>query len=214
MPEKQEGNQPSTLRPRKVISHPHFGRVCVHAIEKTCGNQPGNHATVQDTGMKDTHTLCRGAASVRGTSESRSSSKRAEFRIARQAGTRRHWSDHPWDPVCSEFVGRPSSTHPQPIDALDWTQACRILGSRSRLPIVSLPRGRQRNATAAARWPRNQRRPVCAAKIFNDSRRPTARLNQRPNWRTVSIQRSSFKCSRSRIGAKWAGIVPRLAARI
>ena len=38
----------------------------------------------------------------------------------------------------NEFAVPPRSTHHRPIDARDWTQAYRLLGSRSRLAILSL----------------------------------------------------------------------------
>ena len=38
----------------------------------------------------------------------------------------------------NEFAVSPRSMHHQPIDPRDWTQAYRLLGSRSRLPVLSL----------------------------------------------------------------------------
>ena len=38
----------------------------------------------------------------------------------------------------SDLAVPPRSMHHQPIDPRDWTQAYRLLGSRSRLPILSL----------------------------------------------------------------------------
>jgi hypothetical protein len=41
-------------------------------------------------------------------------------------------------PSSPEFVRPAGSTHPEPIDPRDWTQARSIPGSRSRLPIFFL----------------------------------------------------------------------------
>jgi hypothetical protein len=38
----------------------------------------------------------------------------------------------------NEFAVSPRSIYHQPIDPRDWTQAYRLLGSRSRLPVLSL----------------------------------------------------------------------------
>jgi hypothetical protein len=67
------------------------------------------------------------------------------------------------------------------------------------MPASSSPHSRQRNAIDAARWQWNLRRPVCSAKIVNESRRSTARLNQRPNCRTVSIQRRHLRHNRGHL---------------
>ena len=89
-------------------------------------------------GMKDAHILCRGAENVRGMSRPRSSSSRA---ICNRSPGR--FETDPSQPAerstpINEFAVSPRSMHHQPIDPRDWTQAYRLLGSRSRLPILSL----------------------------------------------------------------------------
>ena len=70
-----------------------------------------------------------------------------------------------------------------------------------------------RSASAAAPWPCNQALALRTAKATSDARRPAAVLKRRPNCRTVSTHPSPMTPRRSRIGAIWSGIVPRLPAR-
>jgi hypothetical protein len=88
--------------------------------------------------MKDTHILCRGAASVRGASGPRSSSSGAicDRSPGRFAPNRSQPAER--STPTNEFAVSPRSMHHQPIDPRDWTQAYRLLGSRTRLPILSL----------------------------------------------------------------------------
>ena len=73
--------------------------------------------------------------------------------------------------------------------------------------------GIQANAWRAWEIPCSQRRPCRwdAAAILDG--RPTVRRNQRPKPATRSTQQLVDTCSRAKIGAKSAGIAPRLSAR-
>ncbi len=76
------------------------------------------------------------------------------------------------------------------------------LARAEKVPYLDDAAINYRNAMAAARWPWNQLRPERCARSASESRRPAARLNQRPKFCTVSIQASTLTPSRSRIGAK------------
>ena len=134
--------------------------------------------------------------------------KPGRFVIVRQAGSSRRTGPDP-GAIHPPRIRRPTALHVPSANRSGALDEFTAFSVREAVWGSSLTAQSSEKCDSCGGWPWEPAAD-CSAKIFNDSRRPTARLNQRPNCRTVSIQRSFF----AQVGAKWAGIVPRLVPRI